>query len=284
MERMLTLSFSCPDASGIVAAVSSFVADHHGWITEASQHTETELGRFFMRVEIKAASLDFPAAEFGRHFQPVAKRFALTWHIADSDQPRRVILLCSKQEHCLYDLLARQVSQDFRFIVPCVISNHETHRKVVEAHGIPFHYVPVTPDDKGTAHRRMEQIFRDEKADLIVLARYMQVLDATICRNFAGKILNIHHSFLPSFAGAKPYHQAHRRGVKLIGATCHFVTPELDEGPIVEQDVIRVDHSDTPEAMVQLGKDIEKVVLARGLRAVVEDRVLLAGHKTVVFR
>jgi formyltetrahydrofolate deformylase len=154
----------------------------------------------------------------------------------------------------------------------------------VEAHGIPFHYVPVTPENKAVAYRRMEQIFRDEKADLIVLARYMQVLDEELCRNFAGKILNIHHSFLPSFAGAKPYHQAHRRGVKLIGATCHFVTPELDEGPIVEQDVIRVDHSDTPDDMVQLGKDIEKVVLARGLRAVVEDRVLLAGHKTVVFR
>jgi formyltetrahydrofolate deformylase len=284
MDRTLTLSFSCPDASGIVAAVSSFVAQHKGWITEASQHTEHELARFFMRMEIKAASLDFPPEDFGRHFSPVAKQFGLEWTLADSDQPRRVVLLCSKQEHCLYDLLARQVSQDFRFIVPCVVSNHEAHRKVVEAHGIPFHYVPVTPENKAAAYRRMEQIFRDEKADLIVLARYMQVLDEELCRNFAGKIINIHHSFLPSFAGAKPYHQAHRRGVKLIGATCHFVTPELDEGPIVEQDVIRVDHSDTPDDMVQLGKDIEKVVLARGLRAVVEDRVLLAGHKTVVFR
>jgi formyltetrahydrofolate deformylase len=284
MDRTLTLSFSCPDASGIVAAVSSFVAQHKGWITEASQHTEHELSRFFMRMEIKASSLDFPPEAFDRHFSPLAKQFGLEWTVSDSDQPRRVVLLCSKQEHCLYDLLARQVSQDFRFIVPCVISNHEAHRKVVEAHGIPFHHVPVTPENKAVAYRRMEQIFRDEKADLIVLARYMQVLDEELCRNFAGKILNIHHSFLPSFAGAKPYHQAHRRGVKLIGATCHFVTPELDEGPIVEQDVIRVDHSDTPDDMVQLGKDIEKVVLARGLRAVVEDRVLLAGHKTVVFR
>jgi formyltetrahydrofolate deformylase len=284
MDRTLTLSFSCPDASGIVAAVSSFVAQHGGWITEASQHTEPELARFFMRMEIKASSLDFPPEAFGQYFGPLAKQFALEWTLSDSDKPRRVILLCSKQEHCLYDLLARQVSQDFRFIVPSVISNHEAHRKVVEAHGIPFHFVPVTPENKHAAYRRMEKIFRDEQADLIVLARYMQVLDEELCRNFAGKILNIHHSFLPSFAGAKPYHQAHRRGVKLIGATCHFVTPELDEGPIVEQDVIRVDHSDTPEDMVQLGKDIEKVVLARGLRAVVEDRVLLAGHKTVVFR
>ncbi len=284
MDRTLTLSFSCPDASGIVAAVSSFVAQHQGWITEASQHTEHELSRFFRRMEIKAGSLDFRPADFARHFGPLAQRFAMEWTLSDSDQPRRVVLLCSKQEHCLYDLLARQVAQDFRFVVPCVISNHEAHRKVVEAHGIPFHHVPVTPENKAAAYRRMEQIFRDERADLIVLARYMQVLDEELCRNFAGRILNIHPSFLPSFAGAKPYHQAHRRGVKLIGATCHFVTPDLDEGPIVEQDVIRVDHSDTPEDMVQLGKDIEKVVLARGLRAVVEDRVLLAGNKTVIFR
>ena len=284
MDRTLTLSFSCPDASGIVAAVSTFVAQHRGWITEASQHTEHELSRFFMRMEIKASSLDFAPEEFSRHFTPLAQRFGLEWTLSDSDKPRRVVLLCSKQEHCLYDLLARQVSQDFRFVVPCVISNHEDHRKVVEAHGIPFHHVPVTPENKQAAYRRMEQIFREERADLIVLARYMQVLDEELCRNFAGRIVNIHHSFLPSFAGAKPYHQAHRRGVKLIGATCHFVTPELDEGPIIEQDVIRVDHSDTPDDMVQLGKDIEKVVLARGLRAVVEDRVLLAGHKTVVFR
>jgi formyltetrahydrofolate deformylase len=283
MDRTLTLSFSCPDASGIVAVVSGFVAQHHGWITEASQHTEHDLSRFFMRVEIRASSLDFPAEEFSQRFTPLAKKFQMDWHLSDSAHPRRVILLCSKQEHCLYDLLSRHVAQDFRFIVPCVISNHESHRKVVEAHGIPFHHIPVTPENKAEAYQKMADLFRREKADFIVLARYMQVLDENLCREFSGKILNIHHSFLPSFAGAKPYHQAHRRGVKLIGATCHFVTPELDEGPIVEQDVIRVDHSDTPESMVQLGKDIEKVVLARGLRALVEDRVLLAGNKTVVF-
>ena len=237
-----------------------------------------------MRVEIRAESLDFPAAEFAQRFAPVAAKFGMDWKVSDSAQPRRVVLLCSKQEHCLYDLLARHVAQDFPFVVPCVISNHENHRKLVEAHGIPFHYVPVTPENKHAAYRKMEQLFREAQADLIVLARYMQVLDEPMCRDFAGKIINIHHSFLPSFAGAKPYHQAHRRGVKLIGATCHFVTPDLDEGPIVEQDVIRIDHSDTPEDMAHLGKDIEKVVLARGLRAVVEDRVLLAGNKTVIFR
>lgn len=284
MARTLTLSFSCPDTSGIVAEVSTFVAQHQGWITEASQHTETELARFFMRVEIKADSLSFPASEFAARFTPLAQKFSMDWKLSDSTLPRRVVVLCSKQEHCLYDLLARHEAQDFPFTIPCVISNHEDHRKVVEAHGIPFHFVPVTAETKQSAFRKMEQLYRDAQADLIVLARYMQVLDEQMCRGFEGKILNIHHSFLPSFAGAKPYHQAHRRGVKLIGATCHFVTPDLDEGPIVEQDVIRIDHSDTPEDMAHLGKDIEKVVLARGLRAVVEDRVLLAGNKTVIFR
>lgn len=284
MSRTLTLSFSCPDASGIVAAVSSFIAERRGWITEASQHTEHELSRFFMRVEIRADSLDFPAEEFAGRFRPLAEKFGMDWRLSDSSQPKRVVILCSKQEHCLYDLLSRQVAQDFRFTVPCVISNHETHRKVVEAHGIPYHHVPVDAADKSAAFRRIEKICRESRADLVVLARYMQVLDEQACRTLAGKVINIHHSFLPSFAGAKPYHQAHRRGVKLIGATCHFVTPQLDEGPIIEQDVIRVDHSDTPEDMVQLGKDIEKVVLARGLRAAVEDRVLLAGNKTVVLR
>ena len=284
MARTLTLSFSCPDTTGIVAEVSAFVAGHRGSITEASQHTEHELARFFMRVEIRADSLGFPADDFAGRFAPVARKFGMEWKVSDSARPRRVVLLCSKQEHCLYDLLARHVAQDFPFVVPCVISNHDDHRRIVEAHGIPFHHVPVDPKDKAAAYRRMEQLFREAQADLVVLARYMQVLDEPMCRAYAGRIINIHHSFLPSFAGAKPYHQAHRRGVKLIGATCHFVTPELDEGPIIEQDVIRVDHSDTPEDMAHLGKDIEKTVLARGLRAVVEDRVLLAGNKTVIFR
>jgi formyltetrahydrofolate deformylase len=237
-----------------------------------------------MRVEINAESLDFPAEKFSQHFSPLAQQFKMEWKVSDSTQPKRVIVLCSKQEHCLYDLLARYVAQDFPFVIPCVISNHENHRKVVEAHGLPFFHIPITPENKATAFQKMSEIFRQEKADLIVLARYMQVLDQRLCQEFAGKIINIHHSFLPSFAGAKPYHQAHEKGVKLIGATCHYVTADLDEGPIVEQDVIRVDHSENPEDMAHLGKDIEKVVLARGLRAVVEDRVLLAGNKTVVFR
>ena len=236
-----------------------------------------------MRVEIRAESLDFPAAEFAARFAPLAKKFAMDWKVSDSAQPRRVVLLCSKQEHCLYDLLARHVAQDFPFVIPCVISNHEDHRKVVEAHGIPFHFVPVTPETKPAAYRKMEQLFRDAQADLIVLARYMQVLDEPMCREFAGKIINIHHSFLPSFKGAKPYHQAHARGVKVIGASAHFVTADLDEGPIIEQDVERISHRDTPEDLIRKGRDIERRVLARALRWSLEDRVLLNGRKTVVF-
>ena len=283
MDRTLTLSFSCPDASGIVAAVSSFIAGHRGWITEASQHTEHELSRFFMRVEIRADSLDFPADEFTGRFREIAERFGMEWRLSDSSRPKRVVILCSKQEHCLYDLLSRQVAQDFRFTVPCVISNHETHRKVVEAHGIPFHHVPVDPADKGRAYRRIEALCHEAKADLVVLARYMQVLSDDMCRALEGRVINIHHSFLPGFKGAKPYHQAHARGVKIVGATAHFVTADLDEGPIIEQDVTRVTHAHTAEQIVALGQDTERLVLARAVRHWAEDRVLLIGDRTVVF-
>jgi formyltetrahydrofolate deformylase len=283
MSRRLTLSFSCPDTTGIVAEVAGFIARHHGSITEASQHTEPELARFFMRVEIAADSLDFPAAEFRERFRPVAERFGMAWTLSDSERPRRVVILCSKQEHCLYDLLARHVAQDFRFVVPCVISNHEAHRQVVEAHGIPFHHIPVTPENKAAAYRKMAAIFRAEQADLIVLARYMQVLDEQLCRDFAGQILNIHHSFLPSFVGANPYRQAHDRGVKIIGATAHYVSEVLDEGPIIAQGVAPVSHRDDVAVLTRRGRDLETTVLSQAVRAHVEHRVLVFGNRTVVF-
>jgi len=193
-------------------------------------------------------------------------------------------VLVSKQEHCLYDLLARWQAKELDIEIPCVISNHDTFRGFVEWHGIPFHHVPVTSDNKQGAFAEIQRIFDDVRGDTMVLARYMQILAPELCDALSGRIINIHHSFLPSFAGAKPYHQAHVRGVKLIGATCHYVTSELDAGPIIEQDVIRIDHSDSPEDMVRYGKDIEKTVLARGLRYHLEDRVLTHGNKTVVFR
>jgi formyltetrahydrofolate deformylase len=237
-----------------------------------------------MRIEIKADSLPFDLAGLQQRFQPIAAEFAMDWRISDSALKKRVVLLVSQQEHCLYDLLARWQSKELNIEIPCVISNHDDFRGFVEWHGIPFRHVPVTADNKANAFAEVQRIFNEVRGDTMVLARFMQILPPELCRAFPGRILNIHHSFLPSFVGAKPYHQAYQRGVKLIGATCHYVTEELDQGPIIEQDVIRIDHSDSVEDMVRYGKDIEKTVLARGLRYHLEDRVLVHGSKTVVFR
>jgi formyltetrahydrofolate deformylase len=283
-SRRYTLSLSCPDRVGIVAAVSGFLASHQGWITEANHHADAEGQRFFMRQEILADSLPFGVEALRDKFAPIAAEFRMDWRITDSARKKRVVILVSKQEHCLYDLLSRWHADELNMDVPCVISNHETFRGFVEWHGIPFHHVPVTPDNKPAAYARVAELFREAEGDVMVLARYMQILSPELCDSHPGQILNIHHSFLPSFVGAKPYHQAHVRGVKLIGATCHYVTSELDQGPIVEQDVIRVDHSDAPDDLVRYGKDIEKAVLARGLRYHLEDRVIVHGNKTVVFR
>ncbi|AQR63942.1 formyltetrahydrofolate deformylase [Aquaspirillum sp. LM1] len=279
-----TLSLSCPDRVGVVAAVSGFLASHQGWITEANHHADAEAQRFFMRQEILADSLPFDLSTLRAHFAPIAAEFRMDWRISDSARKKRVVLLVSKQEHCLYDLLARWQSGDLDIDIPCVISNHDTFRRLVEWHGIPFHHVPVSADNKTAAYAEVARLFDAADGDVMVLARYMQILSPELCARYPGQILNIHHSFLPSFVGAKPYHQAYTRGVKLIGATCHYVTHELDQGPIIEQDVIRVDHSDAPEDLVRYGKDIEKAVLARGLRYHLEDRVLVHGNKTVVFR
>jgi formyltetrahydrofolate deformylase len=282
--RRFTLKLSCPDRVGVVARVSGFIALHNGWITEANHHADAASGRFFMRQDILADSLPFDIDELVARFAPIAEEFGMDWSIADSARKKRVVILVSKQEHCLYDLLARWHAQELNIDIPCVISNHETFRGFVEWHGIPFHHVPVTSGNKADAYGRVVELFEVAEADVMVLARYMQILSPEMCERYPGQILNIHHSFLPSFVGAKPYHQAFARGVKLIGATCHYVTSELDQGPIIEQDVIRVDHSDEPDDLVRYGKDIEKAVLARGLRYHLEDRVITHGNKTVVFR
>ena len=279
-----TLSLSCRDRIGIVAAVSTFVADHKGWITEANHHADAEAQRFFMRQEILAQSLPFDIETLRQKFAPIAEAFGMDWRISDSARKKRAVILVSKQEHCLYDLLSRWQANELDMEIACVISNHETFRGFVEWHGIAFHHVPVTTDNKAAAFARIDELFREAEGDVLVLARYMQILTPDLCERYPGQILNIHHSFLPSFVGAKPYHQAYTRGVKLIGATCHYVTSDLDQGPIIEQDVIRVDHSDAPDDLVRYGKDIEKAVLARGLRYHLEDRVLVHGNKTVVFR
>lgn len=284
-ERFYTLSASCPDQVGIIAKVSGFIAGHGGWILESSYHADSQTKQYFMRIEIKASSLPFLLAEFRERFrEEVATPLQMDWRISDSAVKKRVVVMVSRQEHCLYDLLARWQAKELDIEIPCVISNHDNFRGFVEWHGIPFHHVPVTPENKFAAYAEVKRIFDDVRGDCMVLARYMQILSPEICAAYPGQIINIHHSFLPSFMGAKPYHQAYDRGVKLIGATCHYVTSDLDQGPIIDQDVIRIDHSDAPEDMVRYGKDIEKTVLARGLRYHLEDRVLVHGNKTVVFR
>jgi len=287
-ERFYTLTASCPDRSGIIARVTGFIAEHRGWILESSFHSDEGHGetpaRYFMRLEIKADSLPFMLTEFRQRLAPIAADLGMEWKITDSAVKKRVVILVSKQEHCLYDLLARWQSQELDIEIPCVISNHDSFKGFVEWHGIPFHHVPVNAENKQQAHAEMRRLYEESRGDTMVLARYMQVLSPEICAAFPGQILNIHHSFLPSFVGAKPYHQAYAKGVKLIGATCHYVTADLDQGPIIEQDVIRIDHSDSPDDMMRYGKDIEKTVLARGLRYHLEDRVLVHGNKTVVFR
>ena len=286
-ERFYTLAGSCPDRVGIIARVAGFIAEHKGWILESSYHAddpESGASRYFMRIEVKAASLPYDIAEFRSRFQPVATELEMDWKLSDSARKKRVVILVSKQEHCLYDLLARWQSKELDVEIPCVISNHDTLRGFVEWHGIPFHHVPMVADNKVAAFAEVMHLYDAAQGDAMVLARFMQILSPEVCAAYPRRIINIHHSFLPSFVGAKPYHQAYQRGVKLIGATCHYVTADLDQGPIIEQDVIRIDHSDSVEDMVRYGKDIEKAVLARGLRYHLEDRVLTHGNKTIVFR
>lgn len=282
-----TLTISCPDRAGIIAAVSSFIAQHGGFIVEASYHTEQSAQRFFMRQEIRADSLPFDALELSRRFMPLAQEFDMSWQLSDSAQKKRLVVLVSKQDHCLNDLLHRWRSGELLVDIPCVISNHDDLRSFVEWHGIPFVHLDMSASNaaaKTATFDKIAALYKQHRGDCMVLARFMQIIPASLCQQYPGQIINIHHSFLPSFVGAKPYHQAYQRGVKLIGATCHYVTEALDEGPIIEQDTVRIDHGDTVGDLVRYGKDIEKSVLARGLRYHVEDRVLICGNKTIVFR
>lgn len=284
MTHRYILTLSCPDRVGIIAKVSSFIAAHDGGIDESASHTDPYSGYFFMRQEIFADSLTLSLPAFREAFSKIAAGFDMQWNISDSAVKKQVVILVSKQDHCLVDLLYRWRSGDFIFDIPCVISNHDDLRDVVEWHDIPYIHIPVVAENKIAAHQQMWRLFEHYHGDVMVLARYMQVLPAEMCAAYPGRIMNIHHGLLPAFVGAKPYHQALERGVKQIGATCHYITSELDAGPIVEQDVIRVDHTDTIEDLLQLGRDVEKTVLSRGVRYHVEDRVLMHGNRTVVFK
>ncbi|MGH3909266.1 MAG: formyltetrahydrofolate deformylase [Pseudonocardiaceae bacterium] len=284
-EYVITLG--CPDRTGIVARISGFLAEAGGWITEAAYHADPDTGWFFTRQVVRADSLPFGVHELRERFSAVAAELggATDWQITDTGRRRRVVVLVSREAHCLYDLLGRVAAGELDVDLRAVVSNHPEHATVTRAHGIPFHHLPFPPpaDAKAAAFGQLRELVDAEEPEAIVLARFMQILPTDLCKAWAGRVLNIHHSFLPSFVGARPYHQAHHRGVKLVGATCHYVTADLDEGPIIEQDVIRVDHSDTITDMVRKGRDIEKVVLARGLRWHLEDRVLMHGNRTVVF-
>jgi len=277
------LIIHCPDKVGIVAAVSQFIADHNGWLLESNYHADPDGDWFFMRNEIRASSLSLSLDDFRDKFSKLADKYSMRWAIYDSKQPQKVVLLASHASHCLADLLHRWHSGELNCDIPCVISNHENLRSMVEWHDIPFIYVPVDTNNKAAAFSKMESIIDKYQADTIVLARYMQIIPSDMCAKYKNRMINIHHSFLPSFIGANPYAKAYERGVKLVGATSHYVTEDLDEGPIIEQDVVRVGHSHSQEDLVRLGKDVEKLVLARALRNHLENRVIVHGRKTLIF-
>lgn len=287
---MLTLG--CPDQTGIVARISSFLAEIGGWITEAAYHSDEDSGWFFTRQAVRADTVTIPLDEVRARFAGIAAEWGpqTEWKVTDTGEEKSVVLLVSKESHCLTDLLGRADRGELPATVTAVIGNHPDLGGLTERFGVPFHHVPFTgPDGKSGARAkraafdRVEEIVDSHTPDAVVLARFMQILPPELCEAWAGRAINIHHSFLPSFIGARPYHQAFARGVKLIGATCHYVTADLDAGPIIEQDVTRIDHSDSVRDMVRQGRDIETLVLARGLRWHLEDRVLVHGRKTVVF-
>ena len=282
MTRDFILSLSCIDRPGIVAAVAVALRNSGGNIRSAQQFDDPETGNFFMRVEFR---IDARQEEECRALiAAVGTDFGLQWMMRPTDARKKVLLLVSKFDHCLGDLLYRQRIGELPMDVVGIICNHPREAlslSIIE--GIPFHHLPVTPDTKSKQEAQIKQIVEDTGADLIVLARYMQILSDDLSAFLSGRCINIHHSFLPGFKGAKPYHQAHARGVKMIGATAHFVTSDLDEGPIIHQDVEPISHVDSPEELVRKGRDIERRVLARAVRAYLEDRVLINGHKTVVF-
>ncbi len=280
-EYILTLS--CPDTTGIVHRVSGVLYDLDCNILDAQQFGDADSGRFFLRVHFsvpEGASL----ATLERRFGDLAEPFAMDWQIHDTRTRSRLLIMVSKQGHCLNDLLFRARSGQLPVDIVAVVSNHPVYAELSHSHGVPFHHLPVTPDTKAEQEQKVLALATELQVDLVVLARYMQILTPEMCRALEGRAINIHHSFLPSFKGARPYHQAHDRGVKLIGATAHYVTPDLDEGPIIEQGVERVDHTMDAAALAQVGSDIESQVLARAVRSHVERRVMLNGHRTVVFR
>ncbi|HUS64158.1 MAG TPA: formyltetrahydrofolate deformylase [Kofleriaceae bacterium] len=279
------LLLSCPDQQGLVASVSDFIYRHGGNIVHADQHTDREAGRFLQRVEWELGSFDIPAPRIADEFRPLAERFGMDWKLVFSGRRPRVVLLVSKLPHCLYDLLARWRMGEIEADIPLVASNHDDARAIAASFGVRFEHVPVAPGEEARAAQetQLAALCDEVAADLVVLARYMQILSAGFIARFPSRIINIHHSFLPAFAGARPYHKAHERGVKIIGATAHYATADLDQGPIIDQDVVRVSHRDAVGDLVRKGRDLEKTVLARAVDLHLRNRVVVVGNKTVIF-
>jgi formyltetrahydrofolate deformylase len=278
-----TLLLHGPDQKGLVAGVSGFLLRHNANIVDADQHTDREEGVFLQRVEFELEGMDLAPGEVGEAFAPLAEGFGMRWVLRLASQRRRAAILVSREAHCLIDLLARWKMGELDMEVAVVVSNHPDHADVAGYFGVEFRHLPVTPAARHEQEARLGEELSGRGIDLVVLARYMQILSPELVGAYPNQIINIHHSFLPAFAGARPYGQAHERGVKVIGATAHYVTAELDAGPIIEQDVVRVSHRDTVADMVRKGRDLEKVVLARAVRLHLDDRVLVYGKKTVVF-
>ena len=288
MKPSAILLISCPDRKGEVATIADFVYRHGGNILHADEHADEESGLFLMRVEFDPKDFDIDLterdlAEFTKHFSPIAEKFQMNWRLAQSANRPRMIILVSKYDHCLVDLLYRQQSGELACEIPLVISNHPDNQAIADFYKIPYAVISITKDNKQQAEQQIHTLIEQHQADFLVLARYMQILSNDFVNRYPQRIINIHHSFLPAFIGARPYHQAFERGVKLIGATSHYVTEVLDDGPIIEQDVVRVSHRDTVDDLIRKGRDLEKVVLSRAVRWHVENRILLYGNKTVVF-
>jgi len=284
VKNTAILLVSCPDQKGLNAAIHDFIYRGNGNTLHADEHLDSERNLFLMRVEFDLAGFKLDMREFAQHFQPVADRFGMQWRVALSSYHPKIAIFVSRYDHCLVDLLYRQRSGELACEIPLILSNHADVQRWADFYGVPLHVIPVTKENKAEAERRQLELLRPHGIDLIVLARYMQVLSLDFIRQYPPHhIINIHHSFLPAFVGGKPHQQAFDRGVKLIGATSHYVTEVLDDGPIIEQDVVRISHRDTTEDLIQKGRDLEKVVLSRAVRWHIENRILLYGNKTVIF-
>jgi formyltetrahydrofolate deformylase len=283
MKNSAILLISCPDRKGEVATIADFIYRHNGNILHADEHGDEESGLFLMRVEFDPKDFDIKLADFAKHFSPIAETFNMKWRLAQSSHRQRMMIFVSKYDHCLVDLLYRQKSGELACDIPLIVSNHSDNQAIAEFYKTPYAIVSVSKENKRQAEDRIHALIEEHKPDFMVLARYMQILSNDFVNRYPQRIINIHHSFLPAFVGARPYHQAFERGVKLIGATSHYVTEDLDDGPIIEQDVVRVSHRDTVEDLIRKGRDLEKVVLSRAVRWHVGNRVLLYGNKTVVF-